>query len=444
MSPTKRTRPHSRARALGFTLLELMVVLAIMAFAAIAAAQKYRDHLRNLQAQSAADNITLLGKAVATYIGKNTATLSAAPYSDVTLPQLVASNDLSSTFNGTTPWGSDYRIRVQRVGVAPYQYKALVYTTTPWVIDGATRFDLVGAAVMRIGGAGGMTYDATGPVGNGGAWSEPAASLAPASPYVAAGGQLFYNVAYSLMDLDALYLRRDGGNTMNAALQMNANAIVGATNINASGAVSATSVAASGALTGATLATSGDITAGNAITAAGTLTGGSIATAGAITGASLTATGMVRAATMEARDDITITELATRADAPSVTSLKALAPRLVELRSYIIDTDVTNAARHNTTTGTRFLNAATYQIVDGTTIPVPVCATGGTPNIFLIPSKWTGTATGGKFGGVARVTGPFGSYWTLDVKDAQGALGTSVPSADLPNFAAVVRVFCAY
>lgn len=423
---------RARLTIAGFTLIELMIVLTIIVYGALAASRQLRAYLLDLQAKAVADNITLIGKAVASYIPKNTATLSVGPmYSDLTILQLQNDNDLSSGFFGTTPWGSGYKIRIQRMpGPAPYLYKALVFTATSWVIDTAYRIDLVGEAVKKIGGAGGMTYDGTGPTGNGGAWSEPASSFIPSVAYDPKGGQLFYNVAFSLLSLDAVYLRTDGGNMMNAELQMNSNGIVGATTI-----------AASSLITADALTTTNAVNAGS-LTASGAVTGGNVTTLGAVNAGTVTATGDITSqnGAVNANTDVTISSLTSRTSAPGVTSLKTLAPKLVELYNYVIDTNAANLVRYNNGSNNAYgLGTA----VDGTRIPVPMCEVGGTPNIFIIPQKETGTAMNGMFGAISLALGPAGGFWTLDVKDAQTP-SNSVPSINLPNYGSIVRTFCSY
>jgi prepilin-type N-terminal cleavage/methylation domain-containing protein len=434
----------------GFTLIELMVVMAIVAMLAVVGAQRLREAYNDTQAKAAADNITVVGQSVQAYIGANSGTFGAAPQ-DLTIAQLQAANVLPPTFVGTTPWNSGYSIRIRRTpGGPPFQYEALVVTTTPWFINGGTaRIDLVGAAVRKIGGAGGMTYDATGPVGNGGGWGP-----LPVANYPAANvaGQLAYFVSQATNPNDNIYLRRDGLYPMTGALQM------GSQNITGAGSIAAASdITSGGNVGGATMTSTNTIVAGgqvtaSAVTAAGIVTGGTLTSNGDINIAAngtLQSSGRMSIQTGEdlylqpaanasgsrtvfggnggtgnatingtatVANDILLNGLATRSNAPSTTSVKALLPDLVEVGNYLIN-------------------------ANGQTVPVPTCDSGGTPNTFILPHVATGTAVGGKWGASIRMLPAAGGVWTVEALDANL---NALPNANTPNFAAIVRVFCAY
>jgi prepilin-type N-terminal cleavage/methylation domain-containing protein len=469
----------NKAAARGFTIIELLIVMAIVAVVALATAKAARNYFLDRQAQQVADSISLIGKATALYLSKNAATIPTTP-SDLPLAQLIFDNDLPANYTGALPWGGTnpyYAIRIQRIpSGATSLYKALVYTKTAWVVDGKVRYDLVGNAMRKIGGAGGMLGDpalppppaGAGPAGLNAQWAEPTAAFPPSatSPYLASGGQLFYNVAYSMASLDAIYLRTDGTNQMNAALNMGTHVINSVTDVNASGTVNAATVTAtnigatSSIVSNGVINAAGTITGSGAINAGGTVTAANVSTAGTVTANAvnsgtvlasntITATNDITTTTgkLSARTDVLITDLGTRDGTPLTTSLKTLAPRLVEMKNYIIDTDSTNAQAYNVQIGmgNRGLSTGTYAVVDGTVIPNPGCTNSGVPNIFIIPAKEGGVATGGKFGFVAKAVGS--GPWTLSITDMQftgAGPGNSIPNEDVPNFAGVVRVFCSY
>jgi prepilin-type N-terminal cleavage/methylation domain-containing protein len=470
--PSSLFRAPRRRAPRGFTLIELMIVIAIVALVSVYAAAKVRDEFNARQAKAAADNIMVVGRAVEAYIGANSGSFSAAPL-DITIATLQADGKLPASFVGETPWRSPYSIRIRRAaGGPPYQYEALVVTTNPWLSSsGSPRIDLLGLSVQLIGGAGGMTYDTTGAVGLRGTWGAP--NTTPANyPQANAAGKLAYYVSQATNPNDSIYLRRDGLYPMTGTLQMgsqnisNAASIAATGNVWAGGTVTATgNVSAGGTVTASSVAATNTITAGGLITAggvttAGTVTAGTVNSSGNVTAANLiTSSGDVivapgrsvlssgrlhvysgenlylqpfangsgaptiiggggAAGNLQVNGDIVMPSLAGRANAPTTTSVLQLLPKLVELNNYVVT-------------------------ANGNTVPVPSCGAGGTPSVFILPHVATGVATGGVWGTSVRMIGPVGSNWIVEARDASGA---SIPSASIPagNFSAIVRTFCAY
>ncbi|ABM96843.1 prepilin-type N-terminal cleavage/methylation domain-containing protein [Methylibium petroleiphilum] len=445
----------------GFTIIELLVVLSIMAMAAIVGAQRLLEKFKESQADLAADDISVVGKAVAAYIPANVATLSLNPTTDITIATLQAGAMLPANYSSGNPWGAGYSIRVKRLGAAPgpYQYEALVITNSRWRIGTVDQIALLGRAVRRIGGPGGLTYDATGAVGNGGAWT----ALVVDYPNANQAGRLAYFVSQATTPFDSIYLRLDGGNAMTGNLNMNSNGIVAATSVNASGTAMPWQVSAAGGFTGTTatatgvvnagsVTTTGAMTAGTTVTATGNITssadvrgatltsdsdiamgpGGTVSSSGAINiqpnGAlTLSASGGTTVAgsgaltvndTVTAANDVVISSLPSRAAgfSPSTGSLKALAPKLVEMQNYIIT-------------------------ANGQTVPRPTCISGGTPNAFILPHVAQGKVDSARWGTQVRLTGA--GPWTVVALDGAGL---SIPSVNIPatDFAAIVRTFCTY
>lgn len=458
-------RKLNPARQAGYTLIELMIVIAILGFASIYLAQRAKEAAEIQLANSAADNLTILGTAVTNYISDNTATLSGTaanqPLTIATLQTLGTCGTpacLNSTF-GTPAWTGGYTINVRRLGgAAPYQFEALACTANAWIIATKLRGDLVGAAVKRIGGNGGMTWDTTsGALGSGGGWTATVASY----PYANVAGELCYFVSQSVVGLDNLYLRTDGTNKMNAALQMNTNAIAGATTINANGLATLGSVSTGAVTAGAVNATgvtsSGNVTGVN-VTGTTLVTGGTVTSNGNInmgSGSTLQSTGRINIQagenlvlqpntnafgsptivgggtgsgnltvsnnatvgnTVAVTNDVTISTLTSRASPTSVTSLKALAPKLVEVDSVPLWSH-------------------------GQGITVPPCASGGAPRIFSIPSLVRGQVQAGNWGADIHIAGPLGGPWTFYAADSAG---TPLPATSAANPIAIARIFCTY
>jgi len=438
-------------RSRGFTLIELMIVLAISAMVAVYAARRSKEAAEDRMATSAADNATQLGKALAVFISNKTATLAGAVSTLVTTADLQTpgacgpgATCLATTFQ-PLDWMGGWSMKIARIGGgAPYQFEALACTNSTWQINGATRIDLVGNAVRKIGGLGGMTYDATGAVGNSGGWSAPVASY----PFANASGKLCYFISQSLTALDSLYLRTDGTNQMTANLRMNGNDIQSAKDVVATGLVDAGSVkaattvdaatmTATSVVKGATLTSDGDVNvgAGSFIRSVGAINiqagttlylqpqanaAGSKAVVGGSGGSGTLEVATVMASDkLTAANDVEITSLTSRPSAPSTTSVKALLPSLVEVNSHLLT-------------------------ADGQNIPVPTCpASSAGPRVFVFPQQARGTVSGSAlWGSTMYATGGLGSGpWTLYAKDANNA--SLVLTGGAP-FLAIARTFCAY
>ncbi|MCZ8256956.1 MAG: prepilin-type N-terminal cleavage/methylation domain-containing protein [Polaromonas sp.] len=463
----------------GFTLIELIVVLAIVGTLVVIQATRLRDQELERLADNTADNMKELGEAIKVYVASNRPALEANATTAVTVTMMQG-----ATACGTSPclggtfapvnWTGGYTTLVRRIGAAaPFQFEALACTNNTWTEGANVRTDMLGRAVNRIGGSGGLTYDATGAFGNGGTWTAPVANF----PAANVAGKLCFFVSQTVGSLDLLYLRTDGTNAMNGNLRMNNNAINDASTITAnglgtfgsvnSGDINSTGqIVAAGQVSGATLNAGTNITAGGTVTATGNITssaglvGATLNTTGDATvggNVNVSPNGFVQSTgrlniqsgtdhvylqpnangagsltivggsggsgnmvvnnnvdvtnTMTAGNDVRITSLTARATPPSTTSLKELAPNLVEVASHALT-------------------------ADGQAIPVPACAGGGQPRVFVIPQMARGQVQLGNWGADIRASGPMGGPWTVVARDSQ--------NNTLPNFTALARTFCTY
>ena len=425
----RSTTAHRLAR--GFTLIELIVVLAIMALISIYMVNRAKVEAEDRLTTAAADNIKQLGQSLASYISNNIPLLSGPAFTDVTQAQLKAASAcgtascLSSTFQAPA-WTGGYAMRVRKLGSsAPFQFEALVCSLNGWVVNTTTRGDLVGAAVHKVGGAGAMTYDTANGAYPSGTGTPLGIANYPASNRTA---QLCYFVSQSTTALDLLYLRTDGTNMMNAALNMNGNNIAAANNITASGLANVGSVQAAGAVNaGGNIYSATGLGSGGFASVVGHTTTGSLSSVGDVSvggnagvSGSVWTSNVYASQNLVATEDVWISSLTSRNSAPNSTSVKSLLPKLVELYNYIV----------------------TY---DGQPVPVPACPAGGTPQVFILPHVATGVAGGGMWGSEIRMAGPAGGVWTVVARDSHG-LRIGINSSDIPaaNFTAIVRTFCTF
>lgn len=415
----------------GFTLLELMIVLVVIASISAGLARRYMIQQSNEMSKAMADHISIVGEALKSNIANTTAALGAAPTAttSLTVADLKSGTAcggapcLTQSFVEGTSWTTGYDILVTRIGSSPFQYEGVICTKTPTSIGGKLRLDLVGGAVKKLGVNGGMTYDATGVQGYKGSWSRPSTAISFANT----AGKLCYLVAQSLVALDQLYLRVDGQNQMLANLRMNNNAIKDATTIDATGNITSGSV-----VQGATITSAGNVNVGANgfvqstgklnIQAQGDLTlQPSVPGRTVVGGAGGSGNLLVNNDLNVGRDavvenDVNITSLTSRPSAPNVTSLKSLAPTLVEINSFVVT-------------------------AHGQSIPVPSCPPSGQPRVFVIPQTDRGQVLAGNWGSDIRAGGPAGGPWTLIALDNQNQ---PMPNPTAPTVNALARTFCSF
>lgn len=489
-TPGARARASSRAR--GFTLLELILVIAIIAAGAIATAEQIVAEAEEAHADLVADNLKTIGNAVASYVSKNSSALGAAAYTNVTTAQLVTSGDLSSSFTGTPPWGGTFNIRIKReTASAPFLFTALVYTSTAWTKDGKTRLDLAGAASRKMGSAGGMTYDATGPRGTAASWSAPSATFVPAAAYAASGGQVFYNASEAILALDGIYLRRDGGNNMLAALDMNGNGVANATTVNATGLVQGGTLTSTGNINlpaNGTLVSAGRMHiqagenlylnpwAGSADVVVGggggtgslkstghTVLGGNLqigASMGASAAQFTTQTGQrMQLASggdvviQSYRGNLHLNPWAANAGYTnpvqiggwgSTDQLLVGGGAVTPNYSAITPTNITVSTLPGSSAKGLLARIVTMSrttvAANNTLIAKPTCAAGGVPSVYVTTSQALGGVSGSQWGFTARAVDS-GSQWTIKVEDSSGA---PLTTTKLQYYQGIAYVNCEY
>lgn len=123
-SSTTRISNRARIRLGGFTLVELLVVVGILAILASVGLKVFRDRIQeNTRQQVVADyvnDISLVARAAREYARTNAPTWAVDTRVDITLAQLSAAGLLPASFanrstgNGTTPFGNTYAIAAQR------------------------------------------------------------------------------------------------------------------------------------------------------------------------------------------------------------------------------------------------------------------------------------------------------------------------------------------
>lgn len=434
----------------GFTLVELIIVLGILAFSIQAFGRAQIAANQKAIAVSAASQIALVGQATQSYLAFNLPALNIAVPANtaITIPMLQAAGScgatascLSAAVSPTNSWGAGYSILLRRIGAAsPYQYEFLVVTTTNgantgwYSSNGTTLLNAVSFAAGDAGGQVGYTYAVPGTLavratGFAGTWIALPASypgIVSGAPNNV-GGQLAYFYTQVGDPYDARYMRLDGGNQMTGNLNIGGKGIYGVSyGINNTGIVNAAATATNAIIIDGMTVNGATNLAGNTTVSAGNLTvtnAGSFGTlnaAGASTlNGSLTVAGVTTTngdidsnanINVAGAGDIKIAGLGL-----ATNSLKNLVPTLVEK-------------------GTSLVN-------HGSAIPVPVCGTGGTPSVFVIPSSAVAPVIAGNSGYIFSATGPVAGSWTTNARDSGG---TALPPAAAPAGIAIARTFCSY
>lgn len=247
----KRILLHRNKLNKGFTLVELILTLAVIAAISFMSFQSMNRDLESQQAASAGEQIRNVGTGVNNYIVNHYDVLSklenstggtqdlgpricttATQTCEITTQTLVNEGMLPPVFNGKNIYGSGYKIIISRKGSAPYwNISALVATDTTLSRSGSIRYDLLGKAMQTAGIDSGMTRTASNKVdGYKGSWSATQTEFSNINKQ----GLLAYIAGYGSNSYSA-FLRRDGTLPMTGDLNMGTKNIYGAANITASG-----------------------------------------------------------------------------------------------------------------------------------------------------------------------------------------------------------------
>lgn len=234
-----------KSKNLGFTLIELMLVLSISILVGLAAIEVAKREAEITKANNVADQFKEIGAALSTYILRNYGAMTGAPSTVVTLNNLIADNLLPATFKNTNLFGSNYNLLVVRStnGTGQTVLNGMIGSSGAWTDDGGRiRYDLLGASVKKLGAQGGMSFfSANTATGLDGSWTLGSASY----PIISTAGQLFYRTFYGFgSNYDDIYLRRDGSLAMLGALNMGTHDVNAVVNLTASGLITADSLLA--------------------------------------------------------------------------------------------------------------------------------------------------------------------------------------------------------
>lgn len=283
-----------RIKTKGFSLLELILVLAIASAVSFMRFQDLKQEQENTQAKIAGEQIRQLGEAVNSYIsirhdklstltastgtgtdpGPRTCTVSVCT---ITYQTLINEGLLPSSFTGVNINKSAYTILLKRNGTAPnYVINGLITTNAAWTSGNRVRHDLLGKAMHTAGVDSGMSKVTSQITGYNGLWSETTAGFSSINKV----GLLGYRVGYD-SSMYSVYLRRDGTLPMTGDLNMGGNAINNATDITASGTATAATLKSTGATSvGSTLTVGGASTFAGAMLVNNTITSTGNVTAG--------------------------------------------------------------------------------------------------------------------------------------------------------------------
>lgn len=375
---------------LGFTLVELMIVITIMMIAGLSLGWKMRHNARVAVVAASASQQKVIGEATKAYIANpnNEAIINAAPVSTITLAQLKAAAScgtttpcLSASVNDKNPWGADHTITLRRNGVSkPFQYEFLVTTSganAAYVSDGQVPLGEIGEAVAQVGqqvgfttnlGVGGLRA-----VGSQGTWTATVANF----PSIVAPGQIAYFYSSVGAPYDGIYLRVDGQNQATGNLNLGGNGLYNLKKgLNDPQIIAASSNPTNG-VSNIYLDGNINLTSSTGDIKLDALQNGAMTNGG--------------------------TGFATK-------SLLALAPHLVEVGSSL--------TQH------------------GDTIPGITCQPGGTPAIYVIPSSEITPVYNGNTGYTFRATGS--GPWNISIVGPDGF--TPVAGSKI----AIARTFCVF
>lgn len=236
----------------GFSLIELILVLAISSFI-IVAFLKFQTNQAQLQrAEKGAEQLVLIGKALSSYINRDVGSLAAnvPSGSTVTLTgnvlrggnETVGGNlyygypILPANFTMQSVFGPNYVLQItNNAGVM----EGLVITDNP-ICEQANvacsssnpiKYEWIGAAMKAIGPVSGMTYNSTNTMtGYNTGWQETSTRFNTINK----AGLLGYRVfGSSAAPFDNIYLRLDGTSVMRGNLDMGNYTIRNAASINA-------------------------------------------------------------------------------------------------------------------------------------------------------------------------------------------------------------------
>ncbi|EPM8702655.1 tail fiber protein [Escherichia coli] len=249
--PEARNGIFLKSNCQGFTLVELILTLAVIAAISFISFQSMNRDFEEKQAASIGEQIRNVGAGINNYIvnhydvlsklenstgttqdmGPRTCTTTTSTC-EITTQTLVNEGMLPPVFNGKNVYGSGYKIIISRKGSAPYwNISALVSTDTPLSRSGSIRYDLLGKAMQTAGIDSGMTRTSSTKVdGYKGSWSATQTEFSNINKQ----GLLAYIAGYGSNSYSA-FLRRDGTLPMTGDLNMGTKNIYGAANITASG-----------------------------------------------------------------------------------------------------------------------------------------------------------------------------------------------------------------
>lgn len=232
----------------GYSLLELILVLAIATSVAFMKFQDLKKEQESIQAKIVGEQIKQIGDAVNGYINiryNALSTLTNFSGSDpgprtcstsnntctITYQTLVNEGLLPSSFNGINANKSAYSIILKREGNSPnYIINGIVTTNNAWIEGNKVRYDLLGKAMQTAGMDSGISKTTSILSGYSGSWSENSTDYNNINKV----GVLGYRVGYDSA-MYSVYLRRDGTLPMTGDLDMGTKNIKNANNITASG-----------------------------------------------------------------------------------------------------------------------------------------------------------------------------------------------------------------
>ena len=428
----------------GFSLVELILVLGLSSLIFIGVLSIEKKRTETLKSEAVGQQMKEVGEAFSNYVSdQRSVFLNNIPVNTsinfplsvlqgVTSGVYIGKQYLPASFNTLNAFGTGYMLQVRNNGGS--SITGLLITDAP-VIDesGSVRYDWLGYAARVAGAQSGMSFfSPTQVTGLNAGWSLPSSEYST----INAAGKLAYRTQ-STGNNDDTYLRRDGLYPMTGNLNMGNNNIRDATDINFFGYLNGNNALLNNLQTGY-IVNNGNIQNNGNMQNNGVIVtsevrglGMSATTSNATTGATAAVLGP---------DVATFTRYIARHDVQTPFINRNGGDLRIgngsDSNLYVKDIFLTNSSSGSGRVINnwlidrlpRYVSKGQFIVTNGATVPAPLCGSGGSPRIEVIPKR--AYVQGRVFNGAspsAYSVGEFDAYatgsgpWTVTIVTPQYA-----------------------